>query len=335
VSSRVLRSHLVRAAAGVAAVALVASCSSEDSSSTDTSDQSGNFPVTITHSFGETTIDSEPSRVVTIGFNEQDFVLALGVKPVATRGNLSYDYRARPWAQEALGGTEIPEVGSTELELEQIAQAGPDLILGPYSFIEKGQYDQLSEMAPTIADIGGYEDVPAATWQQEFEVVGKALGKEQDAADQTATLEQKFQTTQDENPQFAGKSLTLAFDMGDGSFLLLGKDDIRALFFTDLGFEIPEKSETISPEGLTQLDSDVLVIAGNTREALTADPLFAQLPAVAQDRTVYIGSFADDLPSALGYSSPLSLDYAIDGFTPMLAAATDNDPATVVPAPAG
>ncbi|MBY6413054.1 ABC transporter substrate-binding protein [Rhodococcus sp. BP-252] len=329
-----MRTSYLRIAAGAAAVALVAGCSSDDSSSSTNSDESGAFPVTITHHFGETTVDSEPSSIVTIGFNEQDFVLALGVKPVATRGNLSYDYRNRPWAQEALGGTDIPEVGSEELNLEQIANAGPDLILGPYSFIEQGQYDQLSEMAPTIADIGGYDDVPAATWQQEFEVIGKALGKEQEAADQTAELEAKFQTTQDENPQFAGKTLTLGFDMGDGTYLVLGADDIRALFFKDLGFEIPAVTETISPENLNKLDTDVLVMAGASREQLLADPLFAALNVVSQDRTAYIGAFSEDLPSALGYSSPLSLNYAIDGFAPMLAAASDNDPSTVVPAPA-
>jgi iron complex transport system substrate-binding protein len=329
-----VRSSVLKLAAGATAIALAAGCSSDDSSSSTTA-ESGAFPVTLSHAFGETTIESEPSNVVTIGFNEQDFVLALGVKPVATRGNLSYDYRQRPWAQDALGGTEIPEVGSTELNLEQIAQASPDLILGPYSFIEKGQYDQLSEMAPTIADIGGYDDVPAATWQQEFEVIGKALGKEQETADRTAELEQKFQSAQDANPQFAGKKLALTFVMEDGSYMILGADDIRALFFQDLGFDIPDTTEIISVEGLTQLDADVMVVAGQSREQLTANPLIAQLPIVAEDRTAYIGSFDQDLPSALGYSSPLSLDYAIDGFTPMLAAAADNDPATVVPAPAG
>ncbi|MGF0310356.1 MULTISPECIES: iron-siderophore ABC transporter substrate-binding protein [Nocardiaceae] len=321
-------------AAGASVLALAVGCSSDNTTTTsgDSGSEAG-FPVTIEHHFGETVVDAEPTRVVTIGFNEQDFTLALGVKPVATRGNLSYDYRQRPWAQEALGGTEIPEVGSTDLNLEQIAAQAPDLILGPYSFIDQGQYDQLSGMAPTIADIGGYDNVPAATWQEEFAVVGKALGKSQEAQDQTATLEQKFATTESENPQFTGKSLSLAFVMDDGSYLLLGKDDIRALFFTDLGFEIPDASETISPENLGRLDTDVLVIAGQSREQLQANPLIAALDVVKQDRTVYIGSFSTDLPSALGYSSPLSLDYAIDGFTPMLAAATDGDPSTVVPAP--
>ncbi|KAA0924427.1 MULTISPECIES: iron-siderophore ABC transporter substrate-binding protein [unclassified Rhodococcus (in: high G+C Gram-positive bacteria)] len=318
--------------AGASVLALAVGCSSTDEPEpTGSSGSAEGFPVTIDHRFGETVIDTEPTRVVTIGFNEQDFALALGVKPVATRGNLSYDYRQRPWAQEALGGTEIPEVGSTDLNLEQIAAQAPDLILGPYSFIDQGQYDQLSGMAPTIADIGGYDNVPAATWQQEFAVVGEALGKQQEARDQTATLEQKFADTEAENPQFTGKSLSLAFVMDDGSYLLLGKDDIRALFFTDLGFEIPDASETISPENLDRLDTDVLVIAGQSREQLQANPIIAALDVVEQDRTVYIGSFSTDLPSALGYSSPLSLDYAIDGFTPMLAAATDDDPSTVVP----
>ncbi|WP_415971312.1 iron-siderophore ABC transporter substrate-binding protein [Rhodococcus sp. 077-4] len=321
-------------AAGASILALAVGCSSDDgATASGNAENTAGFPVTIEHRFGETVIDAEPTRVVTIGFNEQDFALALGVKPVATRGNLSYDYRQRPWAQEALGGTEIPEVGSTDLNLEQIAAQTPDLILGPYSFIDQGQYDQLSGMAPTIADIGGYDNVPAATWQQEFEVVGEALGKKQEAQNQTAELEQKFADTEAENPQFTGKSLSLAFVMDDGSYLLLGKDDIRALFFTDLGFEIPDASETISPENLDRLDTDVLVIAGQSKEQLQANPLLAALDVVKQDRTVYIGSFSTDLPSALGYSSPLSLNYAIDGFTPMLAAATDDNPATVVPGP--
>ena len=136
-------------AAGASVLALAAGCSSDaDTDASGSPGSAAGFPVTIDHRFGETVIDAEPTRVVTIGFNEQDFALALGVKPVATRGNLSYDYRQRPWAQAALGGTEIPEVGSTDLDLEQIAAQAPDLILGPYSFIDQGQYDTLSGMAP-------------------------------------------------------------------------------------------------------------------------------------------------------------------------------------------
>jgi len=43
----------------------------------------GAFPVTIPNAFGETTIESEPQRVVVTGYTDVDTVLALGVTPVA------------------------------------------------------------------------------------------------------------------------------------------------------------------------------------------------------------------------------------------------------------
>src|SRR5690606_178554 len=44
--------------------------------------EEGAFPVTIKHAFGETTIDDEPKRVVTLGWGDQDNAIALGVVPV-------------------------------------------------------------------------------------------------------------------------------------------------------------------------------------------------------------------------------------------------------------
>ena len=63
------------------------------------------FPVTIKHKFGETTFEKAPERVVAIGYTEQDFLLALGIKPVAVR----YWYGDAPnaifpWAVEAADG---------------------------------------------------------------------------------------------------------------------------------------------------------------------------------------------------------------------------------------
>ena len=73
------------------------------------SSSSGAFPVTIENRFGTTEIPEEPQRVVTVGFNDQDFVLALGVTPVGERELLGdYDATTRPWAQEQLPDEEIP-----------------------------------------------------------------------------------------------------------------------------------------------------------------------------------------------------------------------------------
>src|SRR5262245_5354376 len=57
---------------------------SEISGST-TNGEVGTFPVTITHKYGQTTIDATPARVISVGFVDQDTILALGVTPVAVR----------------------------------------------------------------------------------------------------------------------------------------------------------------------------------------------------------------------------------------------------------
>src|ERR1700712_2100570 len=61
-------------------------------SSSASSRQAAAFPSTVTHEFGSTTVTAEPKSVVTIGFNEQDFALALGVTPVGVREFFGYDY---------------------------------------------------------------------------------------------------------------------------------------------------------------------------------------------------------------------------------------------------
>src|SRR4051812_45193347 len=90
--SRVLRAAIA-AAALVVALALVA-CGGSDADGGDSNPAAGSiatpaatakFPVTVEHKFGTTEIPAEPKRIVTVGFNEHDFALALGVKPVGVR----------------------------------------------------------------------------------------------------------------------------------------------------------------------------------------------------------------------------------------------------------
>lgn len=52
------------------------------------------------------------------------------------------------------------------------------------------------------------------------------------------------------------------------------------------------------------------------------------LDAVREGRVIYWGEFSTPFAGALGYSSPLSLAFAIEHAVPRLAAALDGDPAT-------
>jgi iron complex transport system substrate-binding protein len=326
-----------RRPAAVAALAVLVGtgltgCGGDAASEEPAAAGSGAFPVVLEHAFGATQIPEEPERVVTVGFNDQDFVLALGVTPVGTREYLGYDYDARPWAADPLDGEVLPTVGSDEIDVEAVAALEPDLIVAVYSFIDQAAYDQLSGIAPVVAQSDEYED-GGTPWQEQTLLTGRALGREDEAQDVVDDVEGRFAAAREENPEFADR--VLAVDLGlPTSHYVLEEQDPRARFFADLGFRPPAETGEVSPERLDLLDQDVLVGAGYTQEEGTADPLFAALAVVQEDRSVYIGGFDGDVAAALGFGSPLSLPYLLDVLVEPLAQAADGDPATAVEQPA-
>ena len=82
----------------------------------------------------------------------------------------------------------------------------------------------------------------------------------------------------------------------------------------------------ISTERIDLLDQDVLVFLGlgfaqGGQEAIENDPLIQQLDVVENNNVVFIPAEYDD---ALQYSSILSLEYALEGIVPELAAVFDD-----------
>lgn len=319
--------------AALATTLVLASCGSDDEKATTSTSAaaSGAFPVTITDAFGSATIEKQPQRVAAVGFNEQDFVMALGIKPVAIRESLgAFDYLNRKWAP----GANDPKpalVGSTEISFEKLAAARPDVILGVYSFADKATYGKLAKIAPTVvqpkdASAGG------APWDQQMLITGRALGREEQAKKIVADVNAKFALSRKDHPEFQGKKLTVAFESGKTVFSL-ADDDLRQRFFTDLGFETPkEAGETdISSERLDVLDQDVLVLITDGTRKLSDDRLFQRLDVAKEGRVIEV-SAGSDFAGALGYNSPLSRPFLLKQVLPQLVAAVDGDPATKVPA---
>jgi iron complex transport system substrate-binding protein len=296
-----------------------------------TTSAGGAFPVSIENKFGTTEIEAEPQRVVTVGFNDEDFVLALGVTPVGVRQLLGdYDAPTRPWAQDQLDGAELPTVGGEEIDVEAVAALEPDLIVGVYSFMDQAVYDQLSGIAPTLAQTDEYAD-GATPWQEQTLLTGQALGRDDEAQQLVDDVEGRFDQATSDNPSFAGTSIAVDLTgVGSGHYLL-GRDDLRTQFFSDLGFTVPDTSTDVSQERLDLLEADVLAVNGYTQADADADPLFAGLDVVTSGRTVLLGSYSGAVSAALGFGSPLSLPYLLDEVVPALAAAADGDPATTVP----
>src|SRR5687768_4653152 len=194
-----------------AAVLLLTGCgSSEDeeqstaAASTPTAGEP-TFPQTVEHQFGTTTVEQKPERIVVVGLTEQDIVLQLGYKPVATTEWYGEQpYAVWPWAQEALGDAK-PEVLSQAdgLDLEKIATLRPDLIIGVNAGLEQKTYDQLTKIAPTIGTPKGGTQY-FSPWDQQVELVAKALGMPEKGAEVIQGVKDSYAKVAAEHPEFAG-----------------------------------------------------------------------------------------------------------------------------------
>ena len=300
------------------------------------------FPVTINHKFGETTIPDRPTRVVSVGYNEHDFLLSLGVVPVGVRDWYGDQPNSVwPWGQEALGGAEPAIVGDTTgLNYEAIAAAKPDVIVGIWSGMTDGEYELLSEIAPTIAQPDDYIDY-GTPWQEQTMILGQVTGRTAEAEAAVARVQERITQARADNPDWEGRTAAVGFYF-EGNPGAYNSEDPRSRFLTDLGFVIPgyfdesaDDSFFFASSGETlveDFDVDLVVwIAGAEEQYADLVAALPTRPALRahQDGAELFGSTL--LTGAFSHSSPLSLEFVLDTLVPELQLAMDGDPCTLVP----
>ncbi|MEJ3653325.1 iron-siderophore ABC transporter substrate-binding protein [Actinomycetes bacterium KLBMP 9759] len=289
------------------------------------------LPVTIEHALGSTTISAPAQRVVTIGWSDQDAVLALGVQPVGTTEWFNEQPGAVfPWAAAAAAGAE-PEIVSNagEINFERVAALGPDLILALYEDLERSEYDKLSAIAPTVAHSAQYQ--PFGTpWQEMTLTTGRALGREQQAKDLIAGVEQKFADVRAAHPQWAQKTMLVMATAESGKYGVFSPQDPKARFFAGLGFQtqppwlagrVQNNVASVSAEEYKLLDVDRLAWTSDpdTMKVLQADPIYNRLDVVRSGRVGYFDYTTPPFPgAAITFNTVLSIPYALDQVVPAL-----------------
>lgn len=307
------------------------------------------FPVTVEHTYGETTIPSAPERVAVVGLVEQDALLALGVVPVATTEWFGDQPGAVfPWAEDELGDAEPPEVVGTsqEYDMERIAALQPDVILGLYSGLTQKQYDRLSQIAPTVAQPGDHVDY-GIPWQELTRTVGRVVGKQDRAEELIGEIEDRFATVRETHPEFDGATGVFTSTFGDNAYSVYGPQDARARLLSSLGVHMPEEiAEAIDTDAFyTEISDERLSLIGGldlviwfvpsqeeAQQEVRDNPLYQNLAVAQQGRDVILAP-EDPAYDAINFSTVLSLPFALERLVPMLEAAVDGDPATE-PAPA-
>lgn len=295
------------------------------------------FPVTVEHKFGSTTLTEAPQRIVVLGFTEQDAYYALGEYPVAIRYWYGDENDAIfPWAEEAAGDSDPMILNMTygALNYEAILELDPDFISAVGSGITEDEYETLSAIAPTLAQSGEYVNF-GMPWQESLQLIGTAIGKGDEAAALIADVDTQFEAVREENPQFVGKTVAVAYSTQPGIYGYYTGQDSRGRFFTDLGFVISDELNEfagdsfyydISEERIDLLNQDLLVFlalqfneagSSGTRDAIANDDLLNQLEVMQEERVLYV---ADEYDDAMQFTTVLSVQYLIDNLVPELQA---------------
>ncbi len=248
-----------------------------------------------------------------------------------------------PWkdaALEKLGagfGTDKAPVQFSEadgINFTEIAKLNPDVILAAYSGLEEADYKKLSEIAPVVAQP---ELAYGTPWQESTTLIGKALGKEAEAKKLIEDTETTVKDKVSKFPQIKDKTFiygNLEPAKGDGANVYTAIDN-RPRFLSEIGMKLAPvveqntKSATEffipwSAEKANELESDVFVTwvpDATTADAIKADPLLGQIPAIKKGALV--ADSDQTLTLSISASSPLSLPWALDTFLPQLGKAAD------------
>ena len=324
------RLFLAGAAAGAATLGLTACGGNSATPPAPTTTGSGSFPVTVVGKEGTATIPALPQRVVTLGFErDAETALALGVTPIAMSENSIYPNLIAPWTEAKLAGSKPELLNTSEgFPFEKIVGLRPDVILATDSTTLADNYARLAQIAPTVSYIQGVE---GDTWQQRTDLIGKVLGRSEQAQTVITETENKIKKVAQDNPTFAGKTVSFSVVASQEVYTVLGADN-SGKFLKQLGLTIspkvtalPESANpgraVVSLENLDVLDADVMIVtylSSTDQTFLESSPLFQQLNAVKNGAYIPLDFMVS---VAMAYTSPLSIPYALEGMAPAVAKA--------------
>lgn len=287
----------------------------------------GGGAVTVRHVFGETTIPSPPKRVVSAGYTSQDYLLAVGVVPLAvTNWFGDQPFGVWPWAQPQLG-TARPVVLNLDhgIQLDQIAALKPDLIVATDAGVDAVTYQRLTAIAPTVAQSG---DPFFEPWKDQAATIGEAVFQADQMKSLVKGVDDKFTAAGEKYPQFNGKKVLLLQGSFQQDNVVATAAGWRTEFLTRMrlaladnlaSFAVDQQRAFIPRSQINTVlaAADVLIWTTNSDEdrlTLLADPDIAALGA----RNVFT---TKDQAGAIAFASPLSYPLVADQLPPLIAKA--------------
>jgi len=250
--------------------------------------------VAVKHAQGETTIATNPEKVVVFDFATLDNLDRLGVKIIGVPGSIAY-----PEYLKKYDSADYAKVGTLfEPDYEAVNAAEPDLIIvGGRS---AAKYGELAKIAPTIDLTVPAKEFISGT-EANIEKLGQIFGKETEAKAEVEKLNSELASLKDKAKD-KGKGLMIL--TSGGKISAYGPGSRFGVLHDSFGVEPaapdlsvgnhgqPISSEFIletNPDWLFVLDRDVAIgREGTSAKQLLDNELVRQTNAWKNDQVVYL-----------------------------------------------
>ncbi|WHZ02706.1 siderophore ABC transporter substrate-binding protein [Neobacillus sp. YX16] len=213
--------------------------------------------VTITHKYGEVTIEKNPKKVVVFDFGVLDTLDTLGVEITGLPQAIV------PKTLEKYAGSEYTNVGSLkEPDFEALHELQPDVI-----FISGRQaelYDQFAEIAPTV-----FVDVDYANYMPSLEKNFNLLAEIFEKEDALVTKMDELKASIDElnKEASASDSKALILLANEGKISAFGPasrygfvHDVFGFKAVDQNIEVAQHGQSVTFEYILEKNPDVLFV---------------------------------------------------------------------------
>lgn len=252
--------------------------------------------VAVKHAQGETTVATNPEKVVVFDFATLDNLDRLGVKIIGVPGSIAY-----PEYLKKYDGADYTKVGTLfEPDYEAVNAAEPDLIIvGGRS---AAKYGELAKIAPTIDLTVPAKEFISGT-EANIEKLGQIFGKETEAKAEVDKLNSELAALKEKTK---GKGKGLMILTSGGKISAYGPGSRFGVLHDSFGVEPaapdlsvgnhgqPVSSEFIletNPDWLFVLDRDAAIgREGTSAKQLLDNDLVRQTNAWKNDQVVYLNA---------------------------------------------
>ncbi|WP_446664626.1 ABC transporter substrate-binding protein [Flexivirga sp. B27] len=268
------------------------------------------FPRTVQATHGKVTIKSAPQRVVVLGGQPAEAVLALGVTPVAID---TYGAPYTPWLKGKTRGAKHQTLSdSKSVKIEAVAANRPDLIIVSNWLMRlPGVANKLQNLAPTV-DVAGSAVNP--DWDKVITSTADALGKPKQGSKLIAGLKKQMSAVSKDVPKGSTYNWVRydanGWGFGNGSLLdSFGLQPAKGQDNTN--------RKVLSTERTRELIGDSVFVwaYGKSAADVQQAPGVRQLPA-SKNGTLQVVD--QDFATALNSPGVYSIPWLIDEITPTL-----------------